>query len=83
MDYFETFLMTVLLIYQLQINFNCIEKQGDLMTRILLVSGFQQHMLDEIKNGHESWITHAIVVNCGVGAIYSPTPSALHYGERW
>ena len=51
------------------------------MTRILLVSGFQQHMLDEIKNGHESWITHAIVVNCGVGAIYSPTPSALHYGE--
>ena len=53
------------------------------MTRILLVSGFQQHMLDEIKNGHESWITHAIVVNCGVGAIYSPTPSALHYGETY
>ena len=53
------------------------------MTRILLVSGFQQHMLDEIKNGHESWITHAIVVNCGVGAIYSPTPSALHYGELY
>ena len=40
-------------------------------------------MLDEIKNGHESWITHAIVVNCGVGAIYSPTPSALHYGELY
>ena len=53
------------------------------MTWILLVSGFQQHMLDEIKNGHESWITHAIVVNCGVGAIYSPTPSALHYGENY
>ena len=33
---------------------NAFEKQGDLMTRILLVSGFQQHMLDEIKNGHES-----------------------------